>query len=150
MSEPLINSKSPPSFLSRIKLEQTSFMPFDVPRQLESSHKRFKSLLVNWTVANPMTLYFLVRPSSSLMLFFITCHKAPFASMLSSSLNVSTMNVSNPERSTAFLIICAVNFEFAEDNPTLYNKYCEESITYRLTKNKETFLNKMVYKWYNS
>lgn len=27
---------------------------------------------------------------------------------------------------------------FAEDNPTLYNKYCEESITYRLTKNKES------------
>lgn len=26
--------------------------------------------------------------------------------------------------------------KFTEDNPTLYNKYCEESITYRLNKNK--------------
>lgn len=28
--------------------------------------------------------------------------------------------------------------KFTEDNPTLYNKYCEESITYRLTKNKKS------------
>lgn len=28
--------------------------------------------------------------------------------------------------------------KFTEDNPTLYNKYCEESITYRLNKNKES------------
>lgn len=28
--------------------------------------------------------------------------------------------------------------KFAEDNPTLYNKYCEESITYKLTKNKKS------------
>lgn len=28
--------------------------------------------------------------------------------------------------------------KFTEDNPTLYNKYCEESITYRLTKNEKS------------